>query len=298
MKSQPSFKRHVNQERDNWFWPVFLERTTKAIALLLLVGGALMFFLPFLTSITMSLKSPEEIAKSASWDLPKSPTLANFKEVLTNPNVSFPRFFQNTVTIAVLSTLGVVLSSSMVAYAFARLKFVGRDKLFIILLSTMMLPGIVTMIPTYLLYKELRWVNTFYPLIVPAWFGGGAFNIFLLRQYFMGIPRELDEAAYLDGASHFVIWSRVLLPLSKPALATVGIFAFIGSWRDFMGPLIYLNDVDKQTLEVGLASYNALRAEQWHLLMAGSVLVTIPLVVLFFLGQRYFTSGIVMGGVK
>jgi len=254
--------------------------------------------MPFYTSVSMSLKTPSELASSAAWDLPKQPTLSNYTEVLNNPNVSFFGFFKNTAFIAIFSTLGVVISSSFVAYAFARLRFVGRDKLFILLLSTMMLPGIVTMIPTYLLYKELRWVNTFYPLIVPAYFGGGAFNIFLLRQFYMSVPRELDEAAILDGASHFTIWRKVLLPLSKPALATVGIFAFIGAWRDFMGPLIYLNDVSMHTLELGLATYNSLKSAQWHLLMAGSVLVTIPLIVLFFVGQRYFVKGIVMSGMK
>jgi multiple sugar transport system permease protein len=165
-------------------------------------------------------------------------------------------------------------------------------------MSTMMLPAIVTMIPTYALYKYLHWVDTFLPLIVPAWFGGGAFNIFLLRQFFMGVPRELDEAAILDGASHSVIFWRIIMPVSGPALATVGIFAFIYNWRDFMGPLIYLNSPEKQTLELGLRTYQALQAEQWHLLMAGSVIVMIPLLTLFILGQRYFVKGIVMSGLK
>jgi multiple sugar transport system permease protein len=149
-----------------------------------------------------------------------------------------------------------------------------------------------------LLFKELHWVNTFLPLIVPAWFGGGAFNIFLLRQFFMTIPRDLDEAALLDGASHFKIWWRIIMPLSRPALVTVCLFSFVGAWRDFMGPLIYLNSVEKQTLELGLSTYNSLRAQEWHLIMAGSVLVTIPLIILFFIGQRYFVKGIAMTGIK
>jgi multiple sugar transport system permease protein len=162
----------------------------------------------------------------------------------------------------------------------------------------MMLPGIVTMIPTYVLYKYLHWVDTFYPLIVPAFFGGGAFNIFLLRQFFMGIPRELDEAAILDGANNATIFWRVILPNSGAALATVGIFAFIFNWRDFMGPLLYLNAPEKQTLELGLRTYQSLNAEKWELLMAGAVLVMIPLLVLFLVGQRYFVRGIVMTGGK
>jgi multiple sugar transport system permease protein len=257
-----------------------------------------MFILPFWTSLMISLKTPSEIARTQSWQLPVQPTGGNYGEVLTNPNVSFPAFFKNTVLIAVLTTLGVVLSSSLVAFGFARLRFRGRDRLFALFLATMMLPGIVTQIPTYLLFKELRWVNTILPLVVPAFFGGGAFNIFLLRQFFMNLPRELDEAALIDGAGYFTIWRRIVMPLSMPALVTVGLFCFVGNWRDFMGPLIYLNDSDKQTLELGLATYNSLKVQEWHLIMAGSVLVTVPLVIIFFLGQKSFVKGISMSGLK
>ncbi len=264
----------------------------------LLVIGSIAFMMPLYLMMTMALKTPGEIARSSAWAWPQQVTWENFHTVLTNPNAPFFLFFKNTAIICTFSTAGVLVSSSLVAYAFARLRFRGRDKLFILLMSTMMLPGIVTMIPTYVLYKYLHWVDTFYPLIVPAWFGGGAFNIFLLRQFFMGVPRELDEAAILDGASHSVIFWRILMPVSGPALATVGIFAFIYNWRDFMGPLIYLNSPEKQTLELGLRTYQALQDEQWHLLMAGSVIVMIPLLTLFILGQRYFVKGIVMSGLK
>jgi multiple sugar transport system permease protein len=264
----------------------------------LLVTGSIAFMMPLYLMVTMALKTPGEIAKTSAWAWPQQVTWDNFHQVLTNPNAPFLLFFENTAVICTLSTAGVLASSSVVAYAFARLQFRGRDRLFILLMSTMMLPGIVTMIPTYVLYKYLHWVDTFLPLIVPAWFGGGAFNIFLLRQFFMGVPRELDEAAILDGASHSVIFWRIIMPVSKPALATVGIFAFIYNWRDFMGPLIYLNSPEKQTLELGLRTYQALQAEEWHLLMAGSVTVMIPLLTLFLLGQRYFVRGIVMSGLK
>ncbi|MEP0766185.1 MAG: carbohydrate ABC transporter permease [Fimbriimonadia bacterium] len=277
---------------------LLMSHVSRLLVLALLVAGSLVFLTPFYISVAMSLKSAAELAQTSVWSWPKSVTLENYREVLANPNVSFLLFLQNTVVIAGFSTLGVVLSSSMVAYAFARVQFRGRDRLFILLLSTMMLPGIVTMIPTYVLYKYLHWVNTFYPLTVPAFLGGGAFNVFLLRQFFLSVPVELDEAAKLDGASHWTILTRVIMPLSGPALATVGVFTFIGSWRDFMGPLIYLNDVNKQTLELGLSTYASLRAEQWHLLMAGSVLVTIPLIIIFLIGQRYFVKGIVMSGMK
>jgi ABC-type glycerol-3-phosphate transport system permease component len=264
----------------------------------LLVIGSIAFLVPLYLMVVMSLKTPGEIATSDPWAWPKNLTWDNFKSVLENPNISFQLFFRNSLTIAVLSTAGVLVSSAMVAYPFARMNFRGRDRLFILLLSTMMLPGIVTMIPTYVLYKYLHWVDTFYPLWVPAWFGGGAFNIFLLRQFFMGIPRELDEAAVLDGASYSRIFWGIIMPLSGPALATVGIFAFIYNWRDFLGPLLYLNDPRKQTLELGLNTYKALNSEQWHLLMAASVLVMIPLIVIFLIGQRYFVKGIVMTGGK
>ncbi len=274
------------------------QKVSRVLAIILLTVGAILFLTPFYTSIVMSLKTPAELATTSTFAPPQQPTLQNYKEVLTSENVSFSQFFWNTLVIALLSTMGVVLSSSLVAFGFARLRFRGRDRWFFLLLCTMMLPSIVTMIPTYLLYAKLKWVNSFLPLIVPAWFGGGAFNVFLLRQFFMGIPRELDEAAIIDGASYFRIWWSVVMPLSKTALATVGVFSFIYSWRDFLGPLIYLNDTSKQTLELGLSTYNGLQAEKYHLLMAGSVLVMLPLVVIFFVGQRYFVKGIVMTGIK
>lgn len=269
------------------------------LASFLLIGLSVAFLTPFAVSLIMSLKTPKELNTTDIWVLPKAPTTANYQEMLANPNVDFLQLFQNTLLIATISTIGAVLSSAMVAYAFARLNFIGRDKLFLILLSTMMLPGVVTMIPTYVLFKHLHWVNTFLPLTVPAFLGGGAFNIFLMRQFLRSIPMDLDEAAKLDGAGHWTIFWKVLLPLTGPALATVGIFSFIGAWRDFMGPLLYLNDVEKQTLELGLNTYNSMQTTApWHLIMAGSVLVMLPLVVIFIIGQRYFVKGITMTGIK
>ena len=275
-----------------------LAKVAKAVFWTVLLVGAVLFTMPLYLMVAMALKTPGELAASNAWEWPKALTWDNFNLVLTNENAPFPKFFQNSVFIATMTTIGVVLSSSLVAFPFARLKFKGRDRLFLVLMSTMMLPGIVTMIPTYVLFKYLHWVDTFYPLWVPAFFGGGAFNIFLLRQFFMGIPRELDEAALLDGANHSTIFWRVIMPNSGAALATVGIFCFIYNWRDFMGPLLYLNSPEKQTLEVGLNTYRSLQSEQWHLLMAGSVLVILPLIVMFLIGQRYFVKGIVMTGGK
>lgn len=264
----------------------------------LLLTGAVLFMLPLYIMVVMSLKTAGEFGTTSIWAWPKDLTFENFHIVLNNPNAPFFLFLKNSGIVTTVSTIGVLLSSSLVAYAFSRLRFPGRDRLFILLLATMMLPGIVTMVPTFLEFKYLRWIDTFYPLTIPAFFGGGAYNIFLLRQFFMGIPRDLDEAALLDGASHATIFWRVIMPNSGAALATVGIFSFIYTWKDFLGPLIYLNSPEKQTLELGLATYRSLQQEQWELLMAGSVLVMIPLLIMFMLGQRYFVKGIVMSGIK
>lgn len=275
------------------------ERIAKAIAVLLLIAGSIIFLIPFYTALNLSLKSPAEIAKTSTWAPPQQPTLDNYHEILFNTNnINFVRCFYNTTVISTIATLGVLLSASFVAYGFARLRFRGRDRLFVIALSTMMLPAVITLVPSYLMYSRLNWCNSFLPLTIPAFFGGGAFNIFLLRQFFMSIPRELDEAALLDGASHFTIWRRIIIPLSKTALATVGVFSFIYNWRNFLDQLIYLNDNSKQTLELALATYNGIQAQKYHLLMAGSVLVMLPLVIVFFVGQRYLVRGITMSGIK
>ena len=273
-------------------------QTTRLGVMAVLLIGAVIFLVPFYVMLAIAFKSEKELGATNIWAWPKHPTIENFTYVIQNPNVSFGLFLRNTAFVATMTTIGVVFSSSVVAYAFARLRFPGRDRLFLLLLSTMMLPGIVTMIPTYVLYAKIGWVNSFKPLTIPAYFGGGAYNIFLLRQFILGIPRELDEAAVLDGAGHWTIYSRIILPLSGAALATVGVLCFIYNWKDFMGPLLYLNDPDLQTNELGLSTYNALQASKWHLIMAGSVMVMIPIVILFFVGQRYFVKGLAMTGGK
>ena len=274
------------------------DRGSRVVVMALLVLGSIVFLIPFYVMVAISLKTEKELGMTEIWTWPQHPTFENFRYVMENPNVSFGLFLRNTAFISVVATIGVLFSSSVVAYAFARLRFPGRDRLFLLLLSTMMLPGIVTMIPTYVLFAKIGWVNSFKPLTIPAFFGGGAFNIFLLRQFIMGIPMELDEAAVLDGASHWTIYSRIILPLSGAALATVGVLCFIYNWKDFMGPLLYLNDPALQTNELGLSTYNSLQASKWHLVMAGSVMVMIPIVIIFFVGQRYFVKGLAMTGGK
>ncbi len=291
----------TNQQQDWIKAAKNAERTASVLRFLLwvvLLSGVVLSLAPFYLMVAMSLKTPGEVANSTVWEMPKVLQWVNYDKVLTNPNAPFILFFRNSLIVAGLSTFGVLLSSSLVAYGFARLKFPGRDRLFVLLLSTMMLPGIVTMVPQYVLWKYLGWVDTFYPLIVPAFFGGGAYNIFLLRQFLMGIPRDIDEAAILDGANHATIFWRFMMPNMGPALATVGIFSFIYNWKDFQGPLIILNSPEHQTLELGLQTYRAMNQNQWELIMAGSVIVMIPIIILFLIGQRYFVKGIVMTGIK
>lgn len=235
-------------------------------------------------------------ASSITRTLRIAPQWSNYKE--TWRTVPFALFFKNTLILAVLVVIGTTISASIVAFGFSRITFPGREALFMLMLSTMMLPGIVTMIPSYILFRELGWIDTLKPLWVPAFFGGGAFNVFLLRQFFRTIPKELDEAAIMDGASWWQVFWRVLLPLCGPAMTTVALFAFIGAWKDFMGPLIYINSLEKQTLELGLQTFQTLYGTHWELMMAGAVIVVLPLIVIFFLGQRVFIQGIVMTGLK
>lgn len=219
----------------------------------------------------------------------------NYKNGLTF--IPFVQELRNTLVVSLCSVLGTILSCSLVAYGLAKIKWRGRNALFIIVLSTMMLPAQVTMIPVFSIFVKLGWIDTFLPLIVPS-FLGNAFFIFLLRQFFMGIPQELSEAAKLDGCSEFDIYRRVIMPLSKPALATVGLFTFMGAWNDFMGPLIYLVNESKYTLSLGLAMFTGQYSNEYGMLMAVSTVVTVPIIVLFFFTQRTFIQGMTMSGIK
>ena len=192
----------------------------------------------------------------------------------------------------------MVISSSIVAYGFARIRWRGRNTLFVVVLATMMIPFPVLMAPLYIVFRHLGWIGTFKPLWVPAWFGG-AFSIFLLRQFFLSIPRQLDEAAMLDGCSHFGIFRQIILPLSKPALAVVVLFQFVATWNDFVGPLIFLNHQEQYTLALGLYMYQSQQgATPWNLLMAASCLVVLPVLVVFLLTQRTFLQGITTRGIR
>ncbi len=228
------------------------EITSKGFIYILLIAGAIIFMLPLVVMVSTSLKSYTEINRYPPTFLPTQIFPNNYLEAWNYQNTQFPRWTFNTVFIIVATVPGVVLSASLCAYGFARLQFPGRNVWFILVLASLMLPSQVTLIPLYILFYKIGWLNTFAPLIVPAWFGGGAINIFLLRQFFMQIPRELDEAAIIDGAGHLTIWWRIYMPLARPALISVTLLTILGIWNDFLGPFIYLSNPDNFTLALGL----------------------------------------------
>lgn len=275
-----------------------LRRTIFLYLLMVVLGVVFMF--PFFWTAASSLKQVWELMTFPPTWLPVAPQWQNYTTVLTK--VPFLRWTWNSFYVVGLSTAGTVLSASVVAYSFARFRYRGRDIIFVITLATMMLPAQVTLIPQFVLFHKLGWIETLRPLWVPTWFGGGAFFIFLFRQFFMSLPRELDEAALIDGASYPRIFWSIILPLSGPVMATVAVISFIAGWNDFVNPLIYVHTPDKYTLAVGLNYFrqipDAAGAPTQHLLMAASVMVIAPVLVIFFLAQRYFVQGIVLSGIK
>ena len=261
----------------------------------LLITGALLFTVPFVWTLATSFKSGEEFASDPSRLIPRHIVWDNYHKAWTA--LPFSRFMLNTVFITLITTTASVISGSIVAYGFSRFDFKLKNALFYTMLATMMLPGQVTQIPVFMIWRELRAIDTYYPLIIPAFFGGGAFNIFLLRQFFLGIPRELDEAAMIDGAGFVRIWWQILLPLSGPVLATVALFSFLGQWDNFEGPLIYLNSPEKYTVSVGLRMFQDSFGTNFEQVMAASVIHILPTVLLFFVAQRYFLRGINLSGL-
>lgn len=264
---------------------------------LILVAGGVAFALPFLWMLSSSLKAQVEIFLFPPRPLPEVIRWENYRDALTA--APFGRYFLNSAVVSSLVVIGAVLSSSLVGYGFARIRGWGRNGLFAIVLATLMLPNQVTMIPTFLIFRELNWINTFLPLTVPFFFGQ-PFNIFLYRQFFMGVASEITDAAKIDGCNHFDIYLRIVMPMSKAATATVAILAFFWSWNEFLLPLIYLNSQKLYTVPLGLAMFRQFYSVQtpWHWLMAASVVAVLPLIVIFFFSQRYLMEGIVIGGVK
>jgi ABC-type glycerol-3-phosphate transport system permease component len=273
-------------------------RSTVPLTHLVLGLGGILMMAPFFWLLSSSLKAPNEIFVIPPQFIPKVMRWSNYYEVLYDQ--PFPRLLRNTLIVTLPASLGQVVTSSMAAYAFARLRFPGRQLVFGLILGTIMLPYAVTLIPVYILFKNLGWLGTFLPLIVPFWFGGGAFNIFMLRQFFLSIPAELEEAALIDGAGYLTIYARIILPLSGPALVVVSIFSFLFHWNDFLAPLIYLNNINLWTVAIGILGLKGAlgNRDTTHLMMAMSALMVMPIVAIFFVAQRAFIQGIVLTGLK
>lgn len=273
------------------------ERIVQITAIVLCVIGVMIILFPLAWMISTSLKTKAEVAKFPPVWIPNIPQWNNYAEALTGQN-RFDIYFKNTMIYALGAMIGETLSCALVGYGFARLRAPGKNALFVLVLSTMMLPGTVTLIPQYVIFANLGWVDTWLPLLVPRFFGS-AYLIFMLRQFFKGLPKDYEEAALIDGASYPGIWLRIILPLSLPALGAVAIMSFMFHYQDFFGPLIYLTSQNNYPMSLGLQQFRApFGGTAFHLLMAASVVTIIPPVILFFIAQRYFIQGIVVSGVK
>lgn len=268
----------------------------RVITWVVLCAGAVLMTLPFIWMVSTSFKVQSQVWVFPPEWIPNPFRWENYTEALTL--LPFGLYAWNTLVITVLTTLGVVFTSSLCAYGFARIQFPGRDLVFMIVLSSIMIPYAVLMIPQYIMFRYLGWIDSFLPLWVPVWFGGGAFNVFLLRQFFRTIPAELSDAARIDGSSEFGIYWRIILPLAGPALATVAIFTVLNTWNDFLAPLIYISSQDLFTLALGLAQFRGLFSTQWQYLMAASTVVVIPTMLVFLFAQRFFIEGVVLTGMK
>ncbi len=271
----------------------------RVIIYVLLLAGVAVVMIPFLWMISTSLKDESDLfAFPPEW-IPTPIRWTNYPDAWNA--LPFDRFLLNTLFMTILAMFAEIVSAAIVAYGFARFRFPGRDVLFIILLSTMMLPGILTMIPKFIMWRELGRIDTFTPLTVGAWFAWGPSFIFLLRQFFMTIPREIEEAASIDGANVVQIFSQIMLPLVKPAILAIAVLSFQGNWNNFEGALIYLNTLEKYPMVLGLQFFGASlsrEAPQWHLMMAMATMMAAPILLLFFFAQRYFIEGLTVGAVK
>jgi multiple sugar transport system permease protein len=278
--------------------------STRWLTHLALIAACALAVVPFAWMLSTSLKTADNSILFPPQIWPKPMVPQNYWEVLNSERISFLLWARNSTIVAVLTVLGTTFSSAVVAYGFAKIPFRGRGVLFVIMLATMMIPFPVTMVPLFSIFRWLgdvtgtQWLGTFKPLWAPAWFGS-AFSIFLLRQFFLTIPTELSEAARIDGCSEIGIFLRVILPLARPAIAVVALFSFMAAWNDFLAPLVYLQRPQQFTLALGLDNFQSQQGgTPWHLLMAASVLVIVPVIALFFLAQRTFIQGITTTGIK
>jgi multiple sugar transport system permease protein len=271
-----------------------MKRTGKIFLYLGFISIAASMLIPFLWMLSTSLMDELEVYQFPPKFIPSHWNWGNFAEAMTLQ--PFGRFFLNSMIVAIASVLGQITFCSMAAYAFARIQFRGREKIFSLYLGTMMIPAIVTIIPAFLIIATFGWMNTYWALFTPTL--SSVWGIYLLRQFFLTIPKELEDAARVDGASDFTIFLRVILPLSKPALATLAIFAFMGSWKDFLWPLLVTNRIDMRTVEVGIASFSNLYTTDWPHQMAAAVVVMLPIIIVFMFAQKYFVKGITLTGIK
>lgn len=269
-----------------------INRVWLLVLQLVLTVGAVLFAVPLLWMLFSSLKASTEVFQ-VSW-IPASPRWQNYVDVFTL--VPFAQFLKNSAIVVVLAVLGTVISSALVAYSFARLRWPGRDFWFGLLIATMMLPEVVTLIPRFIIFRNLNWLNTLLPLVVPYWFAATPLYVFLMRQFFRGLPIELDEAAWIDGANRLQILFRVLLPLSTPVIATVAVFSMLQHYQDFLNPLIFLNSIEQYTVPLGVAYFNDSDAARTELIFAAATVMVAPMVILFVSAQRFFVQGIAMSG--
>lgn len=289
---------HIAEQRTAR-WKTRRGRTqlTTTFSFVIALAGGMVMLIPFFWMLSTALKKQGDVYLVPPEWIPIPPQFINFYDALTL--IPFATYALNTLIIVTVVMIGTLFSCSFAAYGFARLRAPGRNFIFMVLLGTMMLPGAVTLVPTYLLFNKLGWINSFLPLTVPSFFGS-AFNIFLLRQFYTTIPKELEESARIDGANSYRIWWHIMLPLSTAVLATVAVFTFIATYNDFFGPLIYLTDDAKRTIAVALSYYQGSprMGPQRHLLMAAVTASILPPLVLFLAAQRYFVRGIAMTGIK
>ena len=262
---------------------------------MVLLAGLAVVLMPIAFALSTSLKPYGDLFVYPPVWIPSPPAWDNYREALTF--VPFDRYFFNSALITGFDIVGKLISCSLVAFAFSRLRWWGRDALFVLMVATLMLPPQVTLIPQFVIWKELGWVDTFIPLIVPNFFGG-PFMTFLLRQFFMSIPPELDDAARIDGCSSWGIYWPIILPLARPALVAVTVFVFNATWNEFLSPLIYLHSKANLTIALGLRAFQSEHGPEWHLVMAASLVTMLPILLVFFFGQRYFIQGVVFTGVK
>ena len=277
--------------------PSWRKRVASILRHGVLITVTIIFLLPFYWMLISAFKENTMVFSIPIKWFPDPIRWQNFVEALDYPGFPFLKFLWNSTYYAGMVTVGTVLSCSLTGYALARLRFPGRNFLFSLTVASLMIPGIVTFIPVFLFFKELNWLGSYKPLIVPAFFGN-AFFIFMMRQFFRSMPEELADAARVDGASELMIFWRIMLPLVQPALIVMAVFTFLWTWHDFFGPLIYLSDQNEYPLSLGLFAFRSRRTTEWGLMMAGATLTTFPLVILFFIAQRYFLEGIKLTGLK